>query len=64
MGPCFARAQRAQQTSTCLCTESDVMDSSIPEEVLLDENAEAEKHSFYMVTCHDNFAERDVVTHI
>ncbi len=29
--------------------ENDVVDSSIPEEVLLDENAEAEKHSFYMV---------------
>lgn len=29
--------------------ETDVMDDSLPEEVLLDENAEAEKHSFYMV---------------
>ena len=25
------------------------MDESLPEEVLLDENAEAEQHSFYMV---------------
>lgn len=25
------------------------MDESLPEEILLDENAEAEKHSFYMV---------------
>ncbi|CAL8468613.1 g8153 [Coccomyxa elongata] len=30
-------------------SETDVMDESLPEEILLDENAEAEKHSFYMV---------------
>jgi protease II len=29
--------------------ETDIMDESLPEEILLDENAEAEKHSFYMV---------------
>ncbi len=32
-----------------MVAEKDVMDDSLPEEVLLDENAEAEKHSFYMV---------------
>ncbi len=49
--PCSTRSQCKQQKCMFLGAESDVMDSSIPEEVLLDENAEAEKHSFYMVTC-------------
>ena len=29
--------------------ENDTLDEGIPEEVLLDENAQAEEHSFYMV---------------
>ena len=29
--------------------ETDVMDESLPEEILLDENAEAAKHPFYMI---------------
>ena len=28
--------------------ETETMDESLPEEVLLDENAESEKHSFFM----------------
>ena len=34
--------------NACLA-ETDEMDESLPEVVLLDENAEAAKHSFYMV---------------
>lgn len=33
----------------CSCAETDVLDETLPEEILLDENAEASKHSFYMV---------------
>ena len=36
-------------TSPPAWTESEVMDTTVPEHVLLDENAEAKKHPFYMV---------------
>lgn len=35
--------------SLLLAVEGDAMDTSIPEEVLLDENEEAAKYEFYMV---------------
>ena len=45
-------AVRWREVSLLLCVwraEADVMDESLPEQILLDENAEAAKHSFYMV---------------
>lgn len=38
--PCFLPHTRA---------EADTLDQSQPEEILLDENEEAKRHSFYMV---------------
>ena len=36
------------QRSLLLTAETETMDEALPEEVLLDENAESEKHSFFM----------------
>ena len=40
---------------SCDTAETDVMDVSLPEHILLDENAEAAKHSFYMVSGKHSF---------
>ena len=36
------------RASQVVCAETETMDESLPEEVLLDENAESEKHTFFM----------------
>ncbi len=46
---CHLKTYRVYLILYAILTETDVMDESLPEEILLDENAEAEKHSFYMV---------------